>query len=106
MQLLIREEAHRQNARRTNIPSLNESATRLPLQSKVNGSELSQDIGLLAADIAGAHSTLSSADGNAPAGGKFPLAYMNSFGGTIAAGTSEIQRNILGERVLGLPKTK
>ncbi len=39
-------------------------------------------------------------------GGQWPMAYMNSYGMTIAAGTSEVQRNILGERVLGLAKSK
>jgi alkylation response protein AidB-like acyl-CoA dehydrogenase len=45
-------------------------------------------------------------DENAPAGGQWPLAYMSTYGNTIAAGTSEVQRNILGERVLSLAKSK
>ncbi|MCP5039714.1 MAG: acyl-CoA dehydrogenase, partial [bacterium] len=45
-------------------------------------------------------------DPGAPDAGHWPLAYMNSYGNTIAAGTNEIQRNILGERVLGLAKSK
>lgn len=106
MQLLVREEAQKQNVRRSRVLALSDHPTRLPLQTKLVNSELTQDIGELSYQIEGMQSTLHVTDERAPAGGLYPLAYMNSFGGTIAAGTSEIQRNILGERVLGLPKSK
>lgn len=99
-------EGMRQNGRRARVEALCDHPMRLPLQQKLTSSEFVQDNARVGVDIAGAKSTLYKLDERAPSGGYWPLAYMNSYGHTIAAGTNEIQRNILGERVLGLPKSK
>jgi alkylation response protein AidB-like acyl-CoA dehydrogenase len=44
-------------------------------------------------------------DENAVDGGWWTRSYLNSFSATIGGGTSQIQRNIIGEHVLGLPKS-
>jgi alkylation response protein AidB-like acyl-CoA dehydrogenase len=106
MKLVIRAHGVQLNARRAAVPSLCDHPARLPLQSKVLASELEQDVARLGTDLAGALGQLAALDARAPEDGHWPLAYMNSYGFTIAAGTSEIQRNILGERVLGLEKSK
>ena len=102
----IREQALQENQRRSRVSALTDHPMRLPLQNKLLSSELAQDTASLAMDVEGPAASLYLADENAPAGGQWPMAYMNSYGFTIAAGTSEIQRNILGERVLGLAKSK
>jgi len=106
VQHMIVGEALRQNGRRARVPALVEHPMRLPLQQKVSGSEFIQQNARLGMQIAGARGALYKLDPAAPDAGHWPLAYMNSYGGTIAAGTNEIQRNILGERVLGLEKSK
>jgi alkylation response protein AidB-like acyl-CoA dehydrogenase len=102
----IREEALKEHQRRARVPALIDHPMRLPLQNKLLASELSQDTAALALDVVGPAAGLYLGSEQAPAQGQWPLAYMNSYGITIAAGTSEIQRNILGERVLGLAKSK
>ncbi|MEB2311923.1 MAG: acyl-CoA dehydrogenase family protein [Sorangiineae bacterium] len=78
----------------------------LPLMSKLVASEWNQRLAELACEILGEDAALSLDDPHAPFAGEWPRAFMNSFGMTIGGGTSEILRNILGERVLGLPKSK
>jgi alkylation response protein AidB-like acyl-CoA dehydrogenase len=106
LKLLIRLEALKQLGRRARVEPLTDHPMRLPLQSKLLGTEIGQEIAATALEIEGMGSTLYLHDPHAPDGGRWPLGYMNSYGMTIAAGTSEIQRNILGERVLGMAKSK
>ncbi len=106
VQLAIRAEGFRQTFKRARVEALNEHPMRIPLQGKVIITELAQDISEVALEVEGALSSLYVGDANAPDDAEWPLAYLNSFGSTIAAGTSEVQRNILGERVLGMEKSK
>jgi alkylation response protein AidB-like acyl-CoA dehydrogenase len=62
-------------------------------------SELSQRVARLALDILG-DTARYSGDGV----DRWQYGYLGSFQATIAAGTRDIQRNIIGERVLGLPR--
>ncbi|MGE0621521.1 MAG: acyl-CoA dehydrogenase family protein [Pseudomonadales bacterium] len=106
MKLYERTEASLQNARRARIPALNGGAMRIPLQGKLTGSEIGQALHETALGVLGMKSSLYVGDEHAVEDGRWALGYMNTYTGTISGGSSEIQRNILGERVLGLPKTK
>jgi len=106
MKLYERTEASLQNARRARVAALNGGAMRIPLQGKLTGSEIGQALNETALGILGMRSSLYVGDEHAVEDGRWALGYMNTYTGTISGGSSEIQRNILGERVLGLPKTK
>lgn len=93
--------------RRTQVDGLvGDRPAALPMMHKLVSSEISQRLTELACELLGAEATLWLDDPHAPDGAWWPRAYMNSFGMTIGGGTSEILRNVLGERVLGLPKSK
>ena len=106
VQIAIRAAGLRQTMRRGRVEALCDHPMRLPLQGKVVMTELMQDAAALGLEITGAAGSLYMRDENAIDQGEWPHAYLNSYGMTIAAGTSEIQRNILGERVLGMAKSK
>ncbi|MFM9225259.1 MAG: acyl-CoA dehydrogenase family protein, partial [Actinomycetota bacterium] len=54
--------------------------------------------------LAGAHGLLAGNDGAAPFGGIVAEILISTPAQSIAGGTDEVQRNILGEKALGLPK--
>lgn len=67
---------------------------------KIFWSELNQRVQQTAQEALGPFGQLQDLDE-----GKWVYGYLRSRGNTIEAGTSEIQRNIVAERVLGLPKS-
>ena len=72
--------------------------------SKVFGSENFQRVADTGMKVLGQYGLLVREDRWAPLYGRFQDAWRHSFANTIAAGTSEIQRNIIASRGLGLPR--
>jgi alkylation response protein AidB-like acyl-CoA dehydrogenase len=81
---------------KTGIPGPEGSA------SKLVWSEANQRLTKLALEILGSHAQLT--DGGGYADGYWQYQQLRSRGNTIEAGTSEILRNIVAERVLGMPR--
>ena len=67
---------------------------------KLYWSEWNQRMQQTAQEILGPYGQLSDFDN-----GRWQYGYLRTRGNTIEAGTSEVQRNIIAERVLGLPKS-
>src|ERR1700739_114337 len=72
---------------------------------KIFWSELNQRLQQVAQELLGPYGQLLGGDAHAIDKGMWSYAYLRSRGNTIEAGTSEIQRNIIGHFVLGLPKS-
>jgi len=71
---------------------------------KLFWSEMSQRLHDAAMQVLGVRGPLMQGDPHAVAHGRWPRSYLYYRAGTIFAGTSEIQRNIIAERVLGMPR--
>ncbi|HET8578553.1 MAG TPA: acyl-CoA dehydrogenase family protein [Methylomirabilota bacterium] len=72
--------------------------------SKLFWSQVDQDLAEVATEVIGPYSQIAAPSRLAPDDGQWEFYVLLARGSGIRAGTSEILRNILGERVLGLPK--
>jgi len=72
---------------------------------KIFWSELNQRLQQVAQELLGPYGQLEGADARAIDKGLWAYGYLRARGNTIEAGTSEIQRNIIGHFVLGLPRS-
>jgi alkylation response protein AidB-like acyl-CoA dehydrogenase len=80
------------------IPNMEASIT------KLYASELSQRIAKTASHLSGLFGQLGPGSAHAPMGGRIERMYRTQVGSTLAGGTSEIQRNIIAQRGLGMPR--
>jgi len=72
---------------------------------KIFWSELNQRFQQIAQELLGPYGQLDAGDSHAIDSGIWSYGYLRARGNTIEAGTSEIQRNIIGHFVLGLPRS-
>ncbi len=72
--------------------------------SKLFGQHVEQHLHELALDLGGEFAILDRGADDAPNRGKWALGWLRTRASTIGGGTSEIQRNVLAERILGQPR--
>jgi alkylation response protein AidB-like acyl-CoA dehydrogenase len=72
---------------------------------KIFWSELNQRVQQIAQELLGPYGQLAGGDRRAVDKGIWSYGYLRTRGNTIEAGTSEVQRNIIGHFVLGLPRS-
>lgn len=87
-------------------PLVEDHPMALPLMGKLEFSELYRELSEFALTLLGPKAAYYVGEPNAADGGWWARSYLNAFSATIGGGTSQIQRNIIGEHVLGLPKTR
>ncbi len=68
--------------------------------------DINQDLTELALDIEGAYAPLARGSANAVAGGAWQYGFLRSRANSIEGGTTDILKNIIAERVLGLPRLR
>jgi hypothetical protein len=81
------------------VPTLEASEYKLYMN------ECGKRVANLALDLMGSEGTLRAGEDGAPLGGRFERSYRYTVVDTIGGGTSEIQKNIIARRGLGLPRT-
>jgi alkylation response protein AidB-like acyl-CoA dehydrogenase len=105
IRFMIEDQGDRLCARRGEIGALcSERPNAIGLSAKLRVSEHRRRLLQFALSLQGANAVRFVGDSKAIDGGLWQRSYFNSFSSTIGGGTSQIQANIVGERVLGLPK--
>lgn len=105
VQFLMEERSLRLNFARTRVPALtSERPMSIPMSGKLMASEFRRRLCRFAVSLQGSNANLYMGDNDVIDRGRWQRSYFNAFSATIGGGTSQIQKNILGERVLGLPK--
>jgi alkylation response protein AidB-like acyl-CoA dehydrogenase len=106
VELLIEARGDDLSRQRAKIAALvQERPHAIPMSGKLRATEHRRRLFQFAISLQGANGALWVGDPRAADGGKWPRSYFNAFSATIGGGTSQIQANIVGERVLGLPKS-
>ncbi len=74
--------------------------------SKMYGFELLQRVSEFGMELLGQYSQLTEESARVPMYGRIPSCYLRSFGHSLEQGTSEIDRDVIAQRGLGLPRLR